>query len=139
LASSFIRLHRSALAAKDAIVGFREECAAEDAETQWQAMLRDRAGDGSGQSPAVAAGQDRMRSQIDVREGRLRVAPGYSRVATKRRLAAHARIGSAKRAFRGVVQRPSIAGAQASPLATLPESSLDRSPFRSFSYRHRLA
>lgn len=35
----FIRLHRSALVAKDAIAGF-EKCAAEDAETQWQALLR---------------------------------------------------------------------------------------------------
>ena len=35
----FIRLHRSALAAKDAITGF-EKCAGEDAETQWQALLR---------------------------------------------------------------------------------------------------
>lgn len=35
----FIRLHRSVLAAKDAIVGF-EKNAAEDAETQWQALLR---------------------------------------------------------------------------------------------------
>lgn len=35
----FIRLHRSALAAKEAIAGF-EKCAAEDAETQWQALLR---------------------------------------------------------------------------------------------------
>jgi two-component system, LytTR family, response regulator AlgR len=35
----FIRLHRSALVAKDAIVGF-EKNAAEDAETQWQAVLR---------------------------------------------------------------------------------------------------
>lgn len=36
----FIRLHRSALVAKDAIAGF-EKCAAEDAETQWQVLLRD--------------------------------------------------------------------------------------------------
>lgn len=36
----FIRLHRSALAAKTAIVGF-EKCLAEEAETQWQAILRD--------------------------------------------------------------------------------------------------
>ena len=35
----FIRLHRSALAAREAIVGF-EKSAAEDAETQWQAILR---------------------------------------------------------------------------------------------------
>lgn len=35
----FIRLHRSALVAKDAIAGF-EKCAGEDAETQWQALLR---------------------------------------------------------------------------------------------------
>lgn len=35
----FIRLHRSALVAKDVIAGF-EKCAAEDAETQWQALLR---------------------------------------------------------------------------------------------------
>jgi len=35
----FIRLHRSALAARDAIVGF-EKCLDEDAETQWQALLR---------------------------------------------------------------------------------------------------
>ena len=35
----FIRLHRSALAAKDAIAGF-EKCLDEDAETQWQALLR---------------------------------------------------------------------------------------------------
>lgn len=35
----FIRLHRSALVAKDAIVGF-EKNTAEDAETQWQALLR---------------------------------------------------------------------------------------------------
>ncbi|MDR3221661.1 MAG: LytTR family DNA-binding domain-containing protein [Candidatus Accumulibacter sp.] len=35
----FIRLHRSALVARDAIAGF-EKCA-EDAETQWQALLRD--------------------------------------------------------------------------------------------------
>ena len=36
----FIRLHRSALVAKDAIIGF-EKNVAEDAETQWQAVLRD--------------------------------------------------------------------------------------------------
>lgn len=36
----FIRLHRSALAARDAIIGF-EKNAEEDAETQWQALLRD--------------------------------------------------------------------------------------------------
>lgn len=36
----FIRLHRSALAAKTAIVGF-EKCLADEAETQWQAILRD--------------------------------------------------------------------------------------------------
>lgn len=35
----FIRLHRSALVAKEAIVGF-EKSTAEDAETQWQALLR---------------------------------------------------------------------------------------------------
>ena len=35
----FIRLHRSALAAKDAIAGF-EKCLDENAETQWQALLR---------------------------------------------------------------------------------------------------
>jgi two-component system response regulator AlgR len=35
----FIRLHRSVLAAREAIAGF-EKCAAEDAETQWQALLR---------------------------------------------------------------------------------------------------
>jgi two-component system response regulator AlgR len=34
----FIRLHRGALAAREAIAGF-EKCAAEDAETQWQALL----------------------------------------------------------------------------------------------------
>ena len=34
----FIRLHRSALVAKEAIAGF-EKSAAEDAETQWQALL----------------------------------------------------------------------------------------------------
>ncbi len=38
-AERFIRLHRSALVAKDAIVGF-EKSAADDAETQWQAVLR---------------------------------------------------------------------------------------------------
>ncbi|MDR1709568.1 MAG: response regulator transcription factor [Candidatus Accumulibacter sp.] len=38
-ADRFIRLHRGALAARDAIAGF-EKCAAEDAETQWQALLR---------------------------------------------------------------------------------------------------
>jgi len=36
----FIRLHRSVLAAKDAISGF-EKSASDDAETQWQVMLRD--------------------------------------------------------------------------------------------------
>ena len=36
----FIRLHRSSLAARDAIVGF-EKSTEEDAETQWQALLRD--------------------------------------------------------------------------------------------------
>ena len=36
----FIRLHRSALAAKEAIVGF-EKKAGDDAETQWQVILRD--------------------------------------------------------------------------------------------------
>ena len=35
----FIRLHRSALVARDAIIGF-EKNAEEDAETQWQALLR---------------------------------------------------------------------------------------------------
>jgi len=35
----FIRLHRSALVARDAITGF-EKNTAEDAETQWQALLR---------------------------------------------------------------------------------------------------
>jgi two-component system response regulator AlgR len=35
----FIRLHRSVLAAREAIAGF-EKCVAEDAETQWQALLR---------------------------------------------------------------------------------------------------
>ena len=35
----FIRLHCSALAARDAIAGF-EKCVDEDAETQWQALLR---------------------------------------------------------------------------------------------------
>ena len=35
----FIRLHRSALAAKEAIIGF-EKNLAEDADTQWQALLR---------------------------------------------------------------------------------------------------
>ena len=35
----FIRLHRSALVAKDAISGF-EKNDAENAETQWQALLR---------------------------------------------------------------------------------------------------
>jgi two-component system response regulator AlgR len=34
----FIRLHRSALAAREAIAGF-EKCAAEDTETQWQALV----------------------------------------------------------------------------------------------------
>jgi two-component system response regulator AlgR len=38
-AERFIRLHRSALVAKEAIVGF-EKSAADDAETQWQAVLR---------------------------------------------------------------------------------------------------
>ncbi|MBL8393298.1 MAG: response regulator transcription factor [Candidatus Accumulibacter sp.] len=36
----FIRLHRSALAAREAIVGF-EKSGPEDAEPQWQALLRD--------------------------------------------------------------------------------------------------
>lgn len=36
----FIRLHRSALVAKEAIIGF-EKSVDEDAETQWQALLRD--------------------------------------------------------------------------------------------------
>jgi two-component system response regulator AlgR len=35
----FIRLHRSALAAKETIIGF-EKCLDENAETQWQALLR---------------------------------------------------------------------------------------------------
>ena len=35
----FIRLHRSALAAKDAIAGF-EKCVGEEAEAPWQALLR---------------------------------------------------------------------------------------------------
>jgi two-component system response regulator AlgR len=39
-AEQFIRLHRSVLAAREAIVGF-EKSGTEDAETQWQAMLRD--------------------------------------------------------------------------------------------------
>jgi len=38
-AERFIRLHRSALVAKDAIAGF-EKSAVEDGETQWQAVLR---------------------------------------------------------------------------------------------------
>lgn len=38
-AARFIRLHRSTLVARDAITGF-ERCAGEDAETQWQALLR---------------------------------------------------------------------------------------------------
>jgi two-component system response regulator AlgR len=38
-AERFIRLHRSALVAKEAIAGF-EKSAADDAETQWQAVLR---------------------------------------------------------------------------------------------------
>lgn len=38
-AARFIRLHRSALAAREAIAGF-EKCAAEDTDTQWQALLR---------------------------------------------------------------------------------------------------
>jgi two-component system response regulator AlgR len=37
---TFIRLHRSALVAREAIIGF-EKSVADDAETQWQAMLRD--------------------------------------------------------------------------------------------------
>ncbi len=36
----FIRLHRSVLAAREAIVGF-EKSGTDDAETQWQAILRD--------------------------------------------------------------------------------------------------
>ena len=36
----FIRLHRSALAARDAIIGF-EKSDEDDAETQWRALLRD--------------------------------------------------------------------------------------------------
>ena len=35
----FIRLHRSALVAKEAIAGF-EKSTAEDSEAQWQALLR---------------------------------------------------------------------------------------------------
>jgi len=35
----FIRLHRSVLVARDAIAGF-EKCAGEEAEAQWQALLR---------------------------------------------------------------------------------------------------
>ncbi len=38
-AERFIRLHRSTLAAKDAIVGF-EKCVGEEAEAPWQALLR---------------------------------------------------------------------------------------------------
>ena len=38
-AERFIRLHRSALVAKEAIAGF-EKSAGDDAETQWQAVLR---------------------------------------------------------------------------------------------------
>lgn len=38
-AEQFIRLHRSVLAARDAIVGF-ERSGPDDAETQWQALLR---------------------------------------------------------------------------------------------------
>ncbi|MEF8700093.1 MAG: response regulator transcription factor [Candidatus Accumulibacter sp. UW26] len=37
---TFIRLHRSILVAREAIIGF-EKSVADDAETQWQAMLRD--------------------------------------------------------------------------------------------------
>lgn len=36
----FIRLHRSVLAAREAIIGF-EKSSGEDAETQWQALLRE--------------------------------------------------------------------------------------------------
>jgi two-component system response regulator AlgR len=36
----FIRLHRSVLAAREAIIGF-EKSGTDDAETQWQALLRD--------------------------------------------------------------------------------------------------
>ena len=36
----FIRLHRSVLATREAIVGF-EKCGTDDADAQWQAMLRD--------------------------------------------------------------------------------------------------
>ena len=36
----FIRLHRSVLATREAIVGF-EKCGSDDADAQWQAMLRD--------------------------------------------------------------------------------------------------
>ena len=35
----FIRLHRSVLVARDAIAGF-EKCAGDEAEAQWQALLR---------------------------------------------------------------------------------------------------
>ncbi|HPU78819.1 LytTR family DNA-binding domain-containing protein [Accumulibacter sp.] len=36
----FIRLHRSVLAAREAVIGF-EKSGSDDAETQWQALLRD--------------------------------------------------------------------------------------------------
>jgi two-component system response regulator AlgR len=39
-AERFIRLHRSTLVARDAVIGF-EKSADDDAETQWQALLRD--------------------------------------------------------------------------------------------------
>jgi two-component system response regulator AlgR len=39
-AARFIRLHRSVLVAKDAIVGF-ERNTAEDADTHWLALIRD--------------------------------------------------------------------------------------------------
>ncbi|HCZ14660.1 MAG TPA: DNA-binding response regulator [Candidatus Accumulibacter sp.] len=37
----FIRLHRSVLAAREAIIGFEKSVCHDDAETQWQAILRD--------------------------------------------------------------------------------------------------
>lgn len=37
----FIRLHRSVLAARDVITGFEKSPGSDDAETQWQAILRD--------------------------------------------------------------------------------------------------
>ncbi|MCB1933361.1 LytTR family DNA-binding domain-containing protein [Accumulibacter sp.] len=38
---NFIRLHRSVLAAKDAVTGFERTATCDDAESQWQALLRD--------------------------------------------------------------------------------------------------